>query len=174
MARKGDIDSKSVASRVPMEVYLRLLKSSSSKGLTLSAYLCDVLSEGNFSQGGQTKIEFKEKVVYRDVPKIEYRDRIVEKIVEKRVENPKNPKLLLEIEKLEKQVFDLTTHLFFPKPKRADESPAIKSAREDIRRGTASVRVREMIQELDANWEGEIKDWEEKIKEKIKAWDGKL
>lgn len=61
MARKGDIESKSVASRVPMEVYLRLLKNSSSNGKTLSSYLCDVLSDEKFGQGGQTKIEYQDR-----------------------------------------------------------------------------------------------------------------
>jgi hypothetical protein len=45
MARKGDIDSKSVAARVPMEVYLNLLQKSSSNKKTLSSYLCDILSD---------------------------------------------------------------------------------------------------------------------------------
>lgn len=61
MSRKGDIDSKSVASRVPMEVYLRLLKNSSSKGMTLSSYLCDFLSKDNFSEGGQTKFVYQDR-----------------------------------------------------------------------------------------------------------------
>ena len=115
MARKGDIDSKSVASRVPMEVYLRLLKTASSQKKTLSGYLCDKLSEENFGQGGETKIEYKEKIVYRDriiekpintlveyKDKIVYKDRIVEKIVEKKIEVD-NPKLLLKIKELEQQ-----------------------------------------------------------------------
>lgn len=79
MARKGDIDSKSVASRVPMEVYLRLLKTASSQKKTLSSYLCDVLSEENFGTGGQIKIE--------------YRDKIID-----------NPILIKEIEKLNKEI----------------------------------------------------------------------
>lgn len=44
MARKGDIDSKSVASRIPMEVYIRLLTNSSAKGETISNYVRDILS----------------------------------------------------------------------------------------------------------------------------------
>jgi cell shape-determining protein MreC len=44
MARKGDIDSKSVASRLPMDVYIQLLTQSSAKKQTISAYVCDVLS----------------------------------------------------------------------------------------------------------------------------------
>jgi hypothetical protein len=44
MARKGDIDSKSVASRIPMDVYIRLLTNSSAKGETISNYVRDVLS----------------------------------------------------------------------------------------------------------------------------------
>jgi hypothetical protein len=44
MARKGDIDSKSVASRLPMDIYIRLLTQSSAKKQTISSYVCDVLS----------------------------------------------------------------------------------------------------------------------------------
>jgi|LakMenE01Jun11ns_1017448.scaffolds.fasta_scaffold9616985_2 hypothetical protein len=44
MARKGDIDSKSVASRLPMDVYIQLLTESSAKKQTISAYVCNVLS----------------------------------------------------------------------------------------------------------------------------------
>ncbi len=44
MARKGDIDSKTVASRIPMEVYIRLLTNSSAKGETISNYVRDILT----------------------------------------------------------------------------------------------------------------------------------
>jgi hypothetical protein len=44
MARKGDIDSKSVASRIPMEVYIRLLTNSSAKGETISNYVRGILT----------------------------------------------------------------------------------------------------------------------------------
>jgi hypothetical protein len=79
MARKGDIDSKSVASRVPMEVYLRLLKNSSSKGMTLSSYLCDVLSEENFGQGGQpinVRVPIQDPILIREI------NTLKEKVVE--------------------------------------------------------------------------------------------
>ena len=105
MGRKGDIESKSVSSRVPMEVFLKLQTQAFAQKKTMSGYLCDLLSKDNFSQGGQTKIEYRDKIVekrvevpiYRDrilekkieVPKIEYRDKIVEKVVEKIIEIPK-------------------------------------------------------------------------------------
>lgn len=44
MARKGDIDSKSVASRIPMDVYIRLLTNSSEKGETISNYVREILT----------------------------------------------------------------------------------------------------------------------------------
>jgi hypothetical protein len=44
MARKGDIDSKSVASRIPMDVYIRLLTNSSAKGETISNYVREILT----------------------------------------------------------------------------------------------------------------------------------
>jgi hypothetical protein len=50
MARKGDIDSKSVAARVPMNIYLNLLQKSSSNKKTLSSYLCDILSNESLNK----------------------------------------------------------------------------------------------------------------------------
>lgn len=55
MARKGDIDSKSVAARVPMDVYLDLLRKSSSNKKTLSSYLCDILSNENLNKNSSIK-----------------------------------------------------------------------------------------------------------------------
>lgn len=55
MARKGDIDSKSVASRVPMEVYLRLQATASKNKMTLSAYVNELLSTPHYDNGGQLK-----------------------------------------------------------------------------------------------------------------------
>ena len=45
MARKGDIDSKSVASRLPMDLYIQLLKSSSSNKQTISLYVANIINE---------------------------------------------------------------------------------------------------------------------------------
>jgi hypothetical protein len=123
MARKGDIDSKSVASRVPMEVYLRLLKSSSSNGMTLSSYLCDVLSKDNFSQGGQTKIEYQDRVIEKKIEVPIYRDRIIEKKVE--IDNPKiiqeNVALKKQIELLELEIKKLTPKKYTTSPTKNQE-----------------------------------------------------
>lgn len=45
MARKGDIDSKTVASRVPMDTYISLLRQSSKEKMTISAYVAELLKE---------------------------------------------------------------------------------------------------------------------------------
>jgi hypothetical protein len=45
MARKGDIDSKTVASRVSMETYISLLRQSSQEKVTLSYYVHELLKE---------------------------------------------------------------------------------------------------------------------------------
>jgi hypothetical protein len=97
MARKGDIDSKSVASRVPMKVFIRLQTKAYESKKTMSAFICDVLSDENFSKGGETKIEYKDNIVYRD--------RIVEKRIEVPVEVPINVRVPIDnpilIEKIE-------------------------------------------------------------------------
>ena len=43
MARKGDIDSKSVASRVPMEVYLAIQRKAFEDRKTISNYISELL-----------------------------------------------------------------------------------------------------------------------------------
>jgi hypothetical protein len=71
MGRKGDIESKSVACRVQMEVYLNLRQKALKEKKPIGTYLRDILSDDNFGMGGETKVV--------------YRDKIVEKIVEKNV-----------------------------------------------------------------------------------------
>jgi hypothetical protein len=132
MGRKGDITSKVIGVRAPIKIYTKLLNEASDKGISLSEYCVSLLSKDNFNQGGQTKIEYRDKIV--EVPKIEYRDRIiekpintlveykdkivykdriVEKIVEKKIEVD-NPKLLLKIQELEKYNYELTMLICLP------------------------------------------------------------
>lgn len=103
MGRKGDIVSKVIGVRAPIRVYTKLLNEASDKGISISQYCLSLLSKDNFNQGGQTQIEYKEKMVFRDkiveVPKIEYRDRIIEKKVE-----IDNPKISQEMVALKKQI----------------------------------------------------------------------
>lgn len=88
MGRKGDIVSKVIGVRAPIRVYTKLLNEASDKGISISQYCLSLLTKDNFNKGGQTEIEYKEKIIYRDkiveVPKIEYRDKIVEKIIERK------------------------------------------------------------------------------------------
>lgn len=147
MARKGDIDSKSVASRVPMEVYLRLLKNSSSNKQTLSSYLCDVLSDEKFGQGGVTeKVVYRDRIIEKKIEAPVYRDRIVEKKVE--IDNPKisqeNVALKKQIQLLEDEIKELK------KVKTALEPTYISIARDEVKKGTADERTIKMIQELDS------------------------
>ena len=52
MGRTGDIDSKSIASRVPMEVYIRLLTEATSKKMTLSKYIGVLVANSNSKEKG--------------------------------------------------------------------------------------------------------------------------
>jgi hypothetical protein len=151
MARKGDIDSKSVASRVPMKVFIRLQTKAYESNKTMSAFICDVLSDENFSQGGETKIEYRDILV----PKIEYRDRIIEKEVPVEYHHDKivdNPKLIEENEDLKRQVKLLQKELNKLKEKRKEylEPNHIAMARIEVRDGTASEKVIQMIKEIDS------------------------
>lgn len=83
MGRKGDIVSKVIGVRAPIKTYTKLLNEASDKGISLSEHCVYLLSKDNFNQGGQTRIE--------------YRDRIIEKKI-------LNPELLSEIETLKGKV----------------------------------------------------------------------
>lgn len=116
MGRKGDITSKVIGVRTPIKIVTKLMNEASEKGISLSEYCVSLLSKDNFSQGGETKIEYKEKIVYRDkiieVPveiPINVRVPIDNPILIKQIESltSENKKLKLEIDKLTPQ----------PKPK---------------------------------------------------------
>jgi hypothetical protein len=44
MARRGDIESKTISSRLPMETYIGLLQASSSNKKTLSVYVAEIIA----------------------------------------------------------------------------------------------------------------------------------
>jgi hypothetical protein len=93
MARKGDIDSKSVSSRVPMEVFLKLQKQAFDKKQTMSAYLCDILSKDSFGKGGETKIEYRDRIIEKEVPVEYHHDKVI-----------KDPKLIQENTSLKEKI----------------------------------------------------------------------
>jgi hypothetical protein len=66
MARKGDIESKSVASRIPMETYIKLLQISSREKKTISFYVAELID--TFIKHGnlEPKIIEVEKIVIDD------------------------------------------------------------------------------------------------------------
>ena len=110
MGRKGDIVSKVIGVRSPIRVYTKLLNESSDKGVSLSEYCLSILSKDNFDQGGQTKIEYRDRIVEKRVEVPIYRDRILEKKVE--IDKPKisqeNVALKKQIELLELEIKKLT------------------------------------------------------------------
>ena len=77
------------------------------------------MSKDNFDQGGQTKIEYRDRIVEKRVEVPIYRDRILEKKVE--IENPKisqeNVALKNQIALLENEIKKLTP---LPKPKKKE------------------------------------------------------
>lgn len=64
MGRKGDIETKSLSARVPMETYIHFLSNAHKSKSTLSAYLCDLLNDiskpEKFSNGGDLRKHFNE------------------------------------------------------------------------------------------------------------------
>ena len=153
MGRKGNIGSQVVSCRVPTKLFTKLHNEADDKGIAIGVYIRDILSQENFSQGGETKIEYRDKLV----PKIEYRDKIVEKIVEVPVEYHHdkivdNPKLIQENDDLKSQIRLLQTELNKIKQKRKEElEPAhISMARFEVENGTASEKVIQLIKEIDS------------------------
>ena len=62
MGRIGDIETKSLSARVPMETYIHFLATASKNKQTISSYLCDVLinvsanrKPQSFENGGVTR-----------------------------------------------------------------------------------------------------------------------
>jgi hypothetical protein len=130
MGRKGDIVSKVIGVRSPIRVYTKLLNESSDKGISLSEYCLSILSKDNFNQGGQTKIEYQERIIEKKIEVPVYRDRIIEKKVE--IENPKisqeNVALKNQIALLENEIKKLTP---LPKPKKTEGY--CKECRRDVK-----------------------------------------
>ena len=63
MARRGDIESKTISSRLPMKTYIGLLQTSSSNKKTLSVFVAELI--GEFLEKGvlEPKIVIQEKIV---------------------------------------------------------------------------------------------------------------
>lgn len=146
MGRKGDITSKVIGVRTPIKIVTKLMNEASDKGISLSEYCVSLLSKDNFNQGGQTKIEYQDRIIEKKIEIPVYRDRIVEKKVE--IDNPKisqeNVALKKQIQLLEDEIKEL-------KKKKAPLEPAyISLARFEVKNGTADEKTIKMIQELDS------------------------
>lgn len=100
MARRGDIDSKSVATRIPMELFLKVQKDAFNNKQTLSSYLNDVL-ENKFANGGNInpQIKYVEKIV--NVEKKVQDPALLEKIDKLTAENKRIPELEEKIKEIE-------------------------------------------------------------------------
>jgi predicted RNase H-like nuclease (RuvC/YqgF family) len=122
MGRKGNITTTVIGVRTPIKLFTKLLNEASDKGMAISPYIVQILSDLD-ANGGLTPQE----------PTIIYKDKIVEKIVEKNVpvkvevnnkeledENyelwSKNRELKKRIQELENKCDDLQKKMPKPKP----------------------------------------------------------
>jgi hypothetical protein len=123
MGRKGDITSKVIGVRTPIKIVTKLMNEASDKGISLSEYCVSLLSKDNFNQGGQTKIEYQDRIIEKKIEVPVYRDRIVEKKVE--IDNPKiiqeNVALKKQIELLELEIKKLTPKKYTTAPTKNKE-----------------------------------------------------
>jgi predicted RNase H-like nuclease (RuvC/YqgF family) len=122
MGRKGNITTTVIGVRTPIKLFTKLLNEASDKGMAISPYIVQILSDLD-ANGGLTPQE----------PTIIYKDKIVEKIVEKNVpvkvevnnkeledENyelwSKNRELKKRIQEIENKCDDLQKKMPKPKP----------------------------------------------------------
>jgi predicted RNase H-like nuclease (RuvC/YqgF family) len=125
MGRKGNITTTVIGVRTPIKLFTKLLNEASDKGMAISPYIVQILSDLD-ANGGLIPQE----------PTIIYKDKIVEKIIEKKIpvkvevnnkeledENyelwSKNRELKNRIQELENKCDDLQKKI--PKPKRTKE-----------------------------------------------------
>lgn len=66
MARRGDIESKTISSRLPMETYIGLLQLSSSNKKTLSVYVAEMIAN-TIHRGGIPEPKVVEVEVIKEV-----------------------------------------------------------------------------------------------------------
>lgn len=106
MGRRGDIESKSVASRVPMAVYLELMRMSSSQKMTLSSFICEILShEDNIIElhyENNESIKKLEKQIMRHQLELEEERKKYAELESKYVEAMGTLKHFIEVEKNKK------------------------------------------------------------------------
>jgi predicted RNase H-like nuclease (RuvC/YqgF family) len=122
MGRKGNITTTVIGVRTPIKLFTKLLNEASDKGMAISPYIVQILSDLD-ANGGLTPQE----------PTIIYKDKIVEKIIEKKIpvkvevnnkeledENhelwSKNRELKNRIQELENKCDDLQKKIPKPKP----------------------------------------------------------
>ena len=95
---------------MPIKLFTKLLNEADDKGIAIGVYIREILSKDNFSQVGETKIEYRDRILEKKVEVPIYRDRILEKKVE--IDNPKiikeNVALKKQIELLEIEIKKLT------------------------------------------------------------------
>lgn len=99
MGRKGDINTRSIATRIPTELFVKLTMKAVENQQTMSALVCDILSRGHAPSPPPTeKIVYQDRVVYKD--KIVYKDggQASDKLQEK-IEDLENTIERLEAEK---------------------------------------------------------------------------
>ena len=122
MGRKGNITTTVIGVRTPIKLFTKLLNEASDKGMAISPYIVQILSDLD-ANGGLIPQE----------PTIIYKDKIVEKIIEKKIpvkvevnnkeledENyelwSKNRELKNRIQELENKCDDLQKKIPKPKP----------------------------------------------------------
>ena len=72
MGRKGDINTRAIATRISTELFVKLTLKAVANQQTMSALVNDILSRADASPPPKEKIVYQDRVVYQD--KIVYRD----------------------------------------------------------------------------------------------------
>jgi hypothetical protein len=100
MGRKGDINTRAIATRVPTELFVKLTMKAVENQQTMSALVSDILSRADApSPPPKEKIVYQDRVVYQD--KIVYRDGGVGNTVKNVLNEEMVKELRQKIEQLE-------------------------------------------------------------------------
>lgn len=163
MGRRGNIGTRVLSSRVPIKLYTRLCNEADDLEISLSEYVVSLLSNNNFSQGGETKIEYRDRIIEKEVP-VEYH---YDKIVDNPILVEENEFLKIKIKQIEfdlqkyKDIEDAKKRIIEQKDKQREAAISEKTRSERIELLTQVYNATENAQarKRGVGFQGTLEDW---------------
>jgi len=165
MARPSDITTKSIATRIPMEEYIRILKEASSKGQSISEWLQICIFKGDDKSAHEAlnkKLSEAQKKIKDLASKVKKKPTTVTKEV-------KDPKLVSEIRELKATNKKATAHNIELQKKIQQMEKAYNKWAKDMEKNTASSTTKlektiEGLEDITNNLKSENKELKSRIK----------